>query len=170
MCFVSLFYAKLFPTISITRTPRCNSANLLTSSSLSTDCCFPVQITKSPRGLGLSVSGGVDSNAAFPGLIRIKRLFPHQVAWSTGMLQQGDILLEANGIPLTGLTNYVRTSNLHKQPHGILLTCVSHYVHPHTVTNHTAISLNLHDFVFNERLRVYRKHWKYFVPHPMWSI
>lgn len=74
-----------------------------------TDCCFPVQITKSPRGLGLSVSGGIDSNAAFPGLIRIKRLFPHQVAWSTGLLQQGDILLEANGVPLTGLTNYVRS-------------------------------------------------------------
>lgn len=71
------------------------------------DCCFHVEITKDPRGLGLSVSGGTDSNAAFPGLIRIKRLFPHQVAWSTGMLQQGDILLEANGIPLTGLTNYV---------------------------------------------------------------
>ncbi|XP_037027621.1 uncharacterized protein LOC119068226 isoform X4 [Bradysia coprophila] len=69
------------------------------------DCCFPVQITRSERGLGLSVSGGVDTNAAFPGLIRIKRLFAHQAAWSTGMLQPGDILLDANGITLTGLTN-----------------------------------------------------------------
>lgn len=67
-----------------------------------------MEIAKGPRGLGLSVSGGVDTNAAFPGLIRIKRLFPHQAAWSTGMLQPGDILLEANGITLTGLTNYVR--------------------------------------------------------------
>lgn len=66
-----------------------------------------VQVPKGPRGLGLSVSGGVDTNAAFPGLIRIKRLFPHQSAWCTGMLQPGDILLEANGTPLTGLTNYV---------------------------------------------------------------
>lgn len=73
-----------------------------------TDCCFPVQITRSERGLGLSVSGGVDTNAAFPGLIRIKRLFAHQAAWSTGMLQPGDILLDANGITLTGLTNNVR--------------------------------------------------------------
>lgn len=71
------------------------------------DCCFMVQVPKGPRGLGLSVSGGVDTNAVFPGLIRIKRLFPHQSAWSTGMLQPGDILLEANGTPLTGLTNYV---------------------------------------------------------------
>lgn len=72
-----------------------------------TDCCFMVQVPKGPRGLGLSVSGGVDTNAVFPGLIRIKRLFPHQSAWCTGMLQPGDILLEANGTPLTGLTNYV---------------------------------------------------------------
>lgn len=49
----------------------------------------------------------MDTNAAFPGLIRIKRLFPHQAAWSTGMLQPGDILLDANGIALTNLTNNV---------------------------------------------------------------
>ncbi|KAL9695573.1 hypothetical protein quinque_014858 [Culex quinquefasciatus] len=67
---------------------------------------FLVQVPKGTRGLGLSVSGGSDSSAPFPGLIRIKRLFPHQAAWATGMLQPGDILLEANGIPLTGLTNY----------------------------------------------------------------
>lgn len=71
------------------------------------DCTFSVQIVKGPRGLGLSVSGGSDSNAVFPGLIRIKRLFPNQAAWSTGMLQPGDILLEVNGVQLTGLTNYV---------------------------------------------------------------
>ena len=71
------------------------------------DCTFVVQITKGARGLGLSISGGVDSNAAFPGLIRIKRLFPHQAAWATGQMQAGDIILEVNGQPLTGLTNYV---------------------------------------------------------------
>lgn len=71
------------------------------------DCTFAVQISKGPRGLGLSVSGGSDTNSAFPGLIRIKRLFPHQAAWATNMLQPGDILLEANGVPLTDLTNYV---------------------------------------------------------------
>lgn len=66
-----------------------------------------MQITKDASGLGLSVSGGIDSAGPFPGLIRIKRLFPHQVAWSTGLLQPGDILLAANDIPLTGLSNYV---------------------------------------------------------------
>ncbi|XP_053678136.1 uncharacterized protein LOC128728533 [Anopheles nili] len=70
------------------------------------DTIFSVQVSKSTRGLGLSVSGGSDSNAPFAGLIRIKRLFPHQAAWATGMLQPGDIILEANGVPLTGLTNY----------------------------------------------------------------
>jgi hypothetical protein len=71
------------------------------------DCIFNVEINKGPRGLGLSVSGGIDSSAPFPGLVRIKRLFPHQAAWATGKLQSGDILLEANGIPLSGLTNNV---------------------------------------------------------------
>lgn len=68
-----------------------------------------MQVIKNERGLGISVYGGVDSapNVAFCGLIRIKRLFPNQAAWSTGMLQPGDILLEANNIPLTGLTNHV---------------------------------------------------------------
>lgn len=75
------------------------------------DCIFAVEIIKGPRGLGLSVSGGVDSTAPYPGLIRIKRLFPHQAAWATGKLQPGDILLEANGIPLSGLTNNVSWVN-----------------------------------------------------------
>lgn len=35
------------------------------------------------------MSGGIDSSAPYPGLIRIKRLFPHQAAWMTGQLQQG---------------------------------------------------------------------------------
>lgn len=94
---------------------------MINFASARTDCCFPVQITKGPRGLGLSVSGGIDSSSAFAGLIRIKRLFPHQVAWSTGMLQQGDILLAANDIPLTGLTNYVIST-----VHFIFCTHVKH--------------------------------------------
>lgn len=86
-----------------------SAASLLASgeySFITKDTVFLVQVPKGTRGLGLSVSGGSDSSAPFPGLIRIKRLFPHQAAWATGMLQPGDILLEANGIPLTGLTNY----------------------------------------------------------------
>lgn len=71
------------------------------------DCCFTVQVIKNERGLGISVYGGIDANVPFRGLIRIKRLFPNQAAWSTGMLQPGDILLESNETPLTGLTNHV---------------------------------------------------------------
>lgn len=72
-----------------------------------TDCCFTVQVVKNERGLGISVYGGIDANVPYRGLIRIKRLFPNQSAWCTGMLQPGDILLEANEIPLSGLTNHV---------------------------------------------------------------
>lgn len=53
------------------------------------------------------MTGGIDCNGSWPGLIRIKRLFPHQPASACGLLNVGDLLLEANGITLTGLTNYV---------------------------------------------------------------
>lgn len=94
--FGAIFAEKIFQQL----TQSCSSFSF-------SDSVFLVQVPKGTRGLGLSVSGGSDSSAPFPGLIRIKRLFPHQAAWATGMLQPGDILLEANGIPLTGLTNYV---------------------------------------------------------------
>lgn len=63
---------------------------------------FRVKLQKSSRGLGLSVSGGGTA-----GPVRVKRLFPQQPAALSNKLQTGDILLAANGIPLTGLTNYV---------------------------------------------------------------
>uniref|UniRef100_A0A182S5Y3 PDZ domain-containing protein n=1 Tax=Anopheles maculatus TaxID=74869 RepID=A0A182S5Y3_9DIPT len=88
----------------------------------STDSIFFVQVSKGSRGLGFSVSGGSDSSAPYPGLIRIKRLFPHQAAWATGMLQPGDILLEANGVPLTGLTNYLALEILRKATNVVTLT------------------------------------------------
>lgn len=66
-----------------------------------------MQVTKNERGLGISVYGGTDTTVSYRGLIRIKRLFPNQAAWSTGRLQPGDILLEANDTSLTGLTNHV---------------------------------------------------------------
>lgn len=59
-------------------------------------------LQKSSRGLGLSVSGGGTA-----GPVRVKRLFPQQPAALSNKLQIGDILLAANGTPLTGLTNYV---------------------------------------------------------------
>lgn len=59
-------------------------------------------LQKSSRGLGLSVSGGGTA-----GPVRVKRLFPQQPAALSNKLQSGDILLAANGISLTDLTNYV---------------------------------------------------------------
>lgn len=72
-----------------------------------TESTFTVQLAKGSRGLGLSVSGGSDGGSSWPGLIRIKRLFPHQPAATCGLLNVGDLLLEVNGNALTGLTNYV---------------------------------------------------------------
>ena len=92
-----------------------------------------VTIQKTTQGLGLSVTGGVASSTtplagaplfgssspscaggdsglvacSWPGLIRIKKIFPHGAAWQTGQLEIGDVLLAANGQPLTGCTNYV---------------------------------------------------------------
>jgi hypothetical protein len=71
------------------------------------EATFQVGLLKGGRGLGLSVTGGVDSAEQWPGLIRIKRLFPDQPASQTGWLRQGDALLAANGVPLIGLTNCV---------------------------------------------------------------
>lgn len=92
------------------------------------DCCFIVQVVKNERGLGISVYGGIDTNVPFRGLIRIKRIFPNQSAWSTGMLQLGDILLEANGVKLTGLTNHVRFSHNSWLK---MLYSVIHFIHSH---------------------------------------
>uniref|UniRef100_A0A6P7H655 Uncharacterized protein LOC114344785 isoform X2 n=1 Tax=Diabrotica virgifera virgifera TaxID=50390 RepID=A0A6P7H655_DIAVI len=96
---------------------------------------FLVKLSKGSRGLGLSVTGGVDSTGSWPGLIRIKRLFPHQPASSCGLLTVGDLLLEANGITLTGLTNYEALEVLRTAPNHVdlkicrpppdVLNCVS---------------------------------------------
>lgn len=75
-----------------------------------TDCTFTVTLYKNSRGLGLSVTGGIDSGGSWPGLIRVKRLFPNQPAAVSGYLAIGDIILAANGLTLTGLTNYVSNS------------------------------------------------------------
>ncbi|XP_026473111.1 tyrosine-protein phosphatase non-receptor type 13-like isoform X2 [Ctenocephalides felis] len=86
------------------------------------ECTFTVTVTKGPRGLGLSVSGGTDSRGACPGLIRVKRLFPHQPAWATGRLAPGDLLLAANGCTLTGLSNYEALEVLRTAPATVTLT------------------------------------------------
>ncbi|KAF4519634.1 hypothetical protein B566_EDAN003802 [Ephemera danica] len=80
------------------------------------EAVFEVELNKGSRGLGLSVTGGADSAEPWPGLVRVKRLFPHQPAWQDGRLAPGDVLLEANGIALTGLTNYEALEVLRTAP------------------------------------------------------
>ncbi|XP_076239717.1 uncharacterized protein LOC143182555 [Calliopsis andreniformis] len=80
---------------------------------------FRVTLQKSSRGLGLSVSGGGTA-----GPVRVKRLFPQQPAALCNKLQPGDILLAANGVPLTGLTNYEALEVLRTTPSTVeLVVC-----------------------------------------------
>ncbi|KAK6629940.1 hypothetical protein RUM43_003761 [Polyplax serrata] len=73
---------------------------------ISKENTFEAKLAKGSRGLGLSVTGGIDTADEHPGLIRIKRIFPHQPAWECGILELGDVILEVNGTPLTGLSNH----------------------------------------------------------------
>lgn len=92
-----------------TKGQLCVSYHTITSAFAVPDSTFTVTLMKGTRGLGLSVTGGVDTEEPWPGLIRIKRLFPHQPAWQSGQLAQGDFLLVVNNTSLVGLTNYVST-------------------------------------------------------------
>ncbi|XP_050459192.1 uncharacterized protein LOC126855496 [Cataglyphis hispanica] len=87
--------------------------------SVTPESTFRVTLQKSSRGLGLSVSGGGTA-----GPVRVKRLFPQQPAALSNKLQTGDILLAANGIPLTGLTNYEALEVLRTTPNTVeLVVC-----------------------------------------------
>ncbi|XP_043674170.1 uncharacterized protein LOC122631958 isoform X2 [Vespula pensylvanica] len=87
--------------------------------SVTPESTFRVTLQKSSRGLGLSVSGGGTA-----GPVRVKRLFPLQPAALSNKLQPGDILLAANGIPLTGLTNYEALEVLRTTPNTVeLVVC-----------------------------------------------
>nr|XP_045625779.1 tyrosine-protein phosphatase non-receptor type 13-like isoform X1 [Procambarus clarkii] len=67
---------------------------------------FEVTVIKNLRGLGLAVTGGIECDVPFAGLIRIKKLYPQTPAWLCGQLEVGDILLHANTQPLTGLSSH----------------------------------------------------------------
>ncbi|KAK0075065.1 hypothetical protein PV326_011919, partial [Microctonus aethiopoides] len=80
---------------------------------------FRIILLKNSRGLGLSVSGG-----GTIGPVRVKRLFPQQPAALSNQLKPGDILLSANGVPLSGLTNYEALEVLRTTPSTVeLLVC-----------------------------------------------
>ncbi|KAJ1522359.1 hypothetical protein ONE63_002651 [Megalurothrips usitatus] len=82
--------------------------------------CESVPLQRGSRGLGLSVCGGADCSA--DGLVRIKRLFPHQPAWQSGRLRPGDVLLAVNGEPLSGLTNHEALEVLRTASDRVVLT------------------------------------------------
>lgn len=67
---------------------------------------FEVCVVKNLRGLGLAVTGGVECEVPWAGLIRIKKLYPQTPAWLCGQLRIGDIVLSANSQPLTGLQSH----------------------------------------------------------------
>ncbi len=64
-----------------------------------------VTVQRNACGLGFSITSGVDGvgGVGDDNLVRIKKVFPMQPAWQTGKLRGGDVILSADGIPLTGL-------------------------------------------------------------------
>lgn len=86
--------------------------------------CFPpgttfqVTVIKNLRGLGLAVTGGIECDLPYAGLIRIKKLYPQTPAWLCGQLEVGDILLQANDNPLTGLTSHVSSPGTERSSGG----------------------------------------------------
>lgn len=64
------------------------------------DSIFEVNLRKGSRGLGFSI-------LEYDGFIFIKQLFPLEAAVQSGLLQEGDIILSANGTALTDLSSFV---------------------------------------------------------------
>ena len=65
---------------------------------------FEVILKRNSLGLGLSIYGGPEAAEPYTNLIRVKKVFPVQPAWESGMFQEGDILMSAGGQNLTGLS------------------------------------------------------------------
>ena len=65
---------------------------------------FEVILKRNSLGLGLSIYGGPEAAEPYTNLIRVKKVFPLQPAWESGMFQEGDILMSAGGQNLTGLS------------------------------------------------------------------
>lgn len=69
------------------------------------DAIFEVELRKGLRGLGFSV-------LEYDGFIFIKQLFPLEAACQSGALQEGDIILSANGNTLADLSSFVSCKTL----------------------------------------------------------
>ncbi|XP_070545261.1 tyrosine-protein phosphatase non-receptor type 13-like isoform X2 [Ptychodera flava] len=80
------------------------------------DNIYQVNLSKGSSGFGFSIQGGGDSNKdPMMNLIRIRKLFPNQPADNCGLIEEGDVILKMNDIPLLTLShseavNVLRTS------------------------------------------------------------
>ncbi|XP_074603155.1 E3 ubiquitin-protein ligase LNX-like [Brevipalpus obovatus] len=74
-----------------------------------------VKLTKNSRGIGMRVCGGIDvkSDDFLDHLVRVKCLFPREPAMESGLIDVGDIILEANGQNLVGVTSIESMNILH---------------------------------------------------------
>ncbi|XP_007420765.1 tyrosine-protein phosphatase non-receptor type 13 [Python bivittatus] len=65
---------------------------------------FEVKLAKNENGLGISVTGGVNTNVKHGGLY-VKAVIPKGAAEADGRIQKGDRVLSVNGITLEGATH-----------------------------------------------------------------
>ena len=87
-----------------------------------------VELHKGPTGLGMHLKGSLTKETAFP--IVIKEVLPGGVAYKSGQVHIGDILLEANGIPMEAITQSEAIKTIKGLPQGtVRLTLLDrHYV------------------------------------------
>ncbi|XP_030059017.1 FERM and PDZ domain-containing protein 2 isoform X1 [Microcaecilia unicolor] len=82
------------------------------------DNIFEVTLKKNFGGLGFSflqMGGGTSADPGGGDIVRIKRLFPGQPAEESGRIKPGDVILEVNGRPATGLS-YQEVLHLLRSP------------------------------------------------------
>uniref|UniRef100_A0A8D2L244 Tyrosine-protein phosphatase non-receptor type 13 n=1 Tax=Varanus komodoensis TaxID=61221 RepID=A0A8D2L244_VARKO len=65
---------------------------------------FEVELVKNDNGLGISVTGGVNTNVRHGGLY-VKAIIPKGAAEADGRIQKGDRVLSVNGVTLEGATH-----------------------------------------------------------------
>uniref|UniRef100_A0A670Z297 Tyrosine-protein phosphatase non-receptor type 13 n=1 Tax=Pseudonaja textilis TaxID=8673 RepID=A0A670Z297_PSETE len=65
---------------------------------------FEVKLVKNENGLGISVTGGVNTSVKYGGLY-VKAIIPKGAAEADGRIQKGDRVLSVNGITLEGATH-----------------------------------------------------------------
>ncbi|XP_054845741.1 tyrosine-protein phosphatase non-receptor type 13 [Eublepharis macularius] len=86
-----------------------NSASLMNSKKfpalpLKPGDIFEVELVKNENGLGISVTGGVNTNVRHGGLY-VKAVIPKGAAEADGRIQKGDRVLSVNGVTLEGATH-----------------------------------------------------------------